>query len=217
YWDFTFHPDRSRSVADHLDAIRAHVTRAVEERLIGEVPMGAFLSGGVDSSIVTGTMSALRGKKIQTFAVGFDQPGYDERPYARLAAEFYGTDHHELVVESADLARYWPLLTWHQDEPVGEPSALGVYLVSKLARQHVTVVLSGEGGDEVFAGYPKYVVDWVANYYRLLPAPMRDRVAAPWLRLLPYSARQLQLAAGAPSDPAPHRWGRHVGILDAAR
>jgi asparagine synthase (glutamine-hydrolysing) len=215
YWDYTFRPER-RPVEEDLEAIRSHVRRAVEERLMGDVPIGAMLSGGVDSSIVAGTMSALRGGKVKTFAVGFDQPGYDELPYARLAADHFGTDHHELVVRACDLARYWPILTWYRDEPVSEPSDLGVYLLSREARQHVTVVLSGEGGDEVFAGYPKYVLDWMAKYYRLLPAVVRRRAIAPWLERLPYSARKLQLAAGALSEPAPQRWVQWHGVFNAS-
>ncbi len=106
-------------------------------------------------------------------------PVFSELPYAQLVAEYFHTEHHELVVKGADLTQYWPLLTWHRDEPVSEPSDLGVYLISKLARQHVKVVLSGEGGDELFAGYPKYTVDWLARYYHLLPTAMREQVILP--------------------------------------
>jgi len=214
YWDYTFGQTENRTSEEYMQGIRRHVHRAVEERMIADVPVGAFLSGGIDSSIVTGIMSQLTNQPIQTFAVGFDEEGYSELPYARLAADHFGTEHHELVVKSSDLAAYWPLLTWHRDEPVSEPSDLGVYLVSKLARKYVKVVLSGEGGDELFAGYPKYVVDWIARYYHILPTTVRDNVIAPLLDQLPYSMRKIKLAARNLSQPVPQRWMSWFGIFN---
>jgi asparagine synthase (glutamine-hydrolysing) len=151
---------------------------------------------------------------VKTFSVGFDIPAYSELPYARLVAQHFGTEHYELIMKSSDLMQYWPLLTWHRDEPVSEPSDLGVYLVSKLARQHVKVVLSGEGGDELFAGYPKYVIDWLAGYYHLLPALMRDQVITPLLDRLPYRLRKVKMAARTLSQPAPERWMSWFGIFN---
>jgi len=214
YWDYAFGQTENRPIEEYMQGIRQHVHRAVEERMIADVPVGAFLSGGIDSSIVTGIMSQLTNKPIQTFAVGFDEEGYSELPYAKLAAEHFGTEHHELVVKSSDLAAYWPLLTWHRDEPVSEPSDLGVYLVSKLARKFVKVVLSGEGGDELFAGYPKYVVDWMARYYQIFPTPIRDNVITPLLEQLPYSMRKLKTAARNLSQPVPQRWMSWFGIFN---
>src|SRR6266700_2342200 len=155
YWDFAFgasEESKNVPVEEYVRGIRQHIARAVEERMIADVPVGAFLSGGVDSSIIVGSMSRLTTQPVKTFAVGFDVPEYSELPYARLVAQHFGTEHYELTLKSSDLSQYWPLLTWHRDEPVSEPSDLGVYLVSKLAREHVKVVLSGEGGDELFAG-----------------------------------------------------------------
>ncbi|MGZ6364368.1 MAG: asparagine synthase (glutamine-hydrolyzing) [Ktedonobacteraceae bacterium] len=214
YWDYTFGQTENRPIEEYMQGIRQHVHRAVEERMIADVPVGAFLSGGVDSSIVTGIMSQLTNQPIQTFAVGFDEEGYSELPYAKLAADHFGTEHHELVVKSSDLSAYWPLLTWHRDEPVSEPSDLGVYLVSRLARKYVKVVLSGEGGDELFAGYPKYVVDWMAQYYHILPIPIRDSVIMPLLDHLPYSMRKLKNAARNLSQPVPQRWMSWFGIFN---
>jgi asparagine synthase (glutamine-hydrolysing) len=214
YWDFRFGATASDSLAGYMAGVRHHITRAVEERMMADVPVGALLSGGVDSSIVTGTMASLTGEPVRTFAVGFDVPGYSELPYARLVAEHFGTEHHELMVTSAELPRSWPLLTWHRDEPVSEPSDLGMYLVARLARQHVKVVLSGEGGDELFAGYPKYAVDWLARYYQMLPASARERVVAPWLDRLPYSLRKVQLAGRMLAQPAPERWMMWFGIFN---
>ncbi|MFL5625566.1 MAG: asparagine synthase (glutamine-hydrolyzing), partial [Ktedonobacteraceae bacterium] len=214
YWDFTFGKTEERSIEDYIQGTRQHIRRAVEERMMADVPLGALLSGGVDSSIIVGTMSQLTNQPIKTFAVGFDVPEYSELPYARLVAEHFGTEHHELTVKCSDLSQYWPLLTWHRDEPVSEPSDLGVYLISKLARQHVKVVLSGEGGDELFAGYPKYIVDWMARYYHLLPTPIHDRMVAPLLDHLPYSMRKLNFAARSLSQPAPQRWMSWFGIFN---
>lgn len=214
YWDFTFGQTEHRPITEYLDGIKQHVYRAVEERMIADVPVGAMLSGGVDSSIISGIMSKLTKHQVKTFSVGFDHPDYDELPYARMVANHFRTDHHELVVNSADLTQYWPLLTWHRDEPVSESSDLGVYLVSKLARQHVKVVLSGEGGDELFAGYPKYVVDWIARYYHLIPQAIRNGIIQPFIESLPYSMRKLKTAARNISQPAPQRWMNWFGVFN---
>ncbi len=214
YWDYTFGRTEQRPIKEYIQGIQQHIHRAVEERMMADVPVGAMLSGGMDSSIITGIMSKLTSHKVKTFSVGFDHPEYSELPYARLVADHFGTDHYELVVKSADLAQYWPLLTWHRDEPVSEPSDLGVYLVSKLARQHVKVVLSGEGGDELFVGYPKYVVDWLAGYYHLLPRPIRDQIIMPLIERLPYSMRKLKTAARNLSQPVPQRWMSWFGIFN---
>jgi asparagine synthase (glutamine-hydrolysing) len=214
YWDYTFGKTEDQPVEEYIRGIRRHIQRAVEERMMADVPVGAMLSGGVDSSIIAGTMSQLTSQRVQTFSVGFDVPGYSELPYARLVAQHFGTEHHELVVKCSDMAEYWPLLTWHRDEPVSEPSDIGVYLVSKLARQHVKVVLSGEGGDELFAGYPKYIVDWLAHYYHLLPAALRDQAITPLIEHLPYSMRKLKMAARVLSQPAPQRWMNWFGIFN---
>jgi asparagine synthase (glutamine-hydrolysing) len=213
YWDFTFGKVENRPIEEYIQGVRQHIQQAVEERMMADVPLGSMLSGGVDSSIITGTMSQLMNQPVKTFAVGFDVPGFSELPYARIVADHFGTEHHELVVKGSDLATYWPLLTWHRDEPVSEPSDLGVYLISKLARQYVKVVLSGEGGDELFAGYPKYVVDWLARYYHLLPAALRDRLITPLLDHLPYSMRKLQMAGRVLSLPAPRRWMDWFGVF----
>lgn len=214
YWDFTFGKTENHPVEDYIQGIREHVTRAVEERMMADVPLGAMLSGGVDSSIITGTMSQLMDEPVKTFSVGFDVPDYSELPYARLVSQHFGTEHHDLIVKCSDLSAHWPLLTWHRDEPVSEPSDLGVYLISKLAQQYVKVVLSGEGGDELFAGYPKYVVDWLARYYQILPRPIRDQMITPLLERLPYNMRKLKMAARALSQPAPERWMNWFGVFN---
>ncbi|HEX6478400.1 MAG TPA: asparagine synthase (glutamine-hydrolyzing) [Ktedonobacteraceae bacterium] len=214
YWDFTFGETEERPVEDYIQGIQQHITHAVQERLMADVPLGAMLSGGVDSSIITGVMSQLTDKPVNTFSVGFDVPGFNELPYAGLVSKHFGTEHHELVVQCSDLTKYWPLLTWHRDEPVSEPSDLGVYLISKLARNHVKVVLSGEGADELFAGYPKYIVDRMARYYHLLPAFMRDRFITQLLSHLPYNLRKIKMAGRVLSEPAPQRWMSWFGVFN---
>jgi asparagine synthase (glutamine-hydrolysing) len=214
YWDYTFGPTEQRPIEEHIKGIQEHIYRAVKERMMADVPVGALLSGGVDSSIVSGIMSQLTSHRVKTFAVGFDHPDYSELPYARLVADHFGTDHHELVVKSSDLTQYWPRLTWHRDEPVSEPSDIGVYLISKLAREHVKVVLSGEGGDELFAGYPKYVVDWLARYYHIIPATLRQNIIQSAIDRLPYSMRKLKTASRNISAPAPQRWMNWFGIFN---
>jgi asparagine synthase (glutamine-hydrolysing) len=216
YWDYTFRKLEAEPlpIEAYVQGIKQHVQRAVEERMMADVPVGALLSGGVDSSIITGVMSQLTSQQVKTFAVGFDHPAYSELPYARLVADHFGTDHHELMINSADMTNYWPLLTWHRDEPVSEPSDIGVYLIAKLARQHVKVVLSGEGGDELFAGYPKYVVDWLASYYHIVPTTVRERAIQPLIERLPYSMRKIKTAARTISTPAPQRWMNWFGIFN---
>ena len=138
------------------EKLRTLMTAAVERRLMSDVPLGAFLSGGVDSTIVVGLMSRLLDRPVKTFSIGFkDSPGYDETSYARLVAERFKTDHTEFIVEPGafDLV---DKLVWHHDGPFGDSSAVPTYLVSKLTRQQVTVVLTGDGGDELFAGYLRF-------------------------------------------------------------
>jgi asparagine synthase (glutamine-hydrolysing) len=204
--DFTFGPTEERSEDEYITGIRQQVWRAVEERMMADVAIGALLSGWVDSSVVTGTMSQLVPHRIKPFAVGVDVPGYSELPYARLVAEHFGTERHELVVNASDLPRSSPLLTWYRDEPVSEPSHLGAYLIPQLARQQVKVVLTGEGGDELFSRYPKYAVDWMARYLQVIPAHVRQETVARLLDRLPYSMRKLNFAARSLGQPTPRRW-----------
>jgi asparagine synthase (glutamine-hydrolysing) len=143
--------------------VRELVTKAVERRLVSDVPLGAFLSGGIDSTIVTGIMSRLVGQPVKTFSIGFrDSPGYDETSYARIAADRFKTDHTEFIVEpgSFDLIER---LVWYHDGPFGDSSAVPTYIVSRLTRQKVTVVMTGDGGDEVFAGYLRFYAALLAE------------------------------------------------------
>ena len=136
---------------------------------MSEVPLGAFLSGGVDSSIVVGLMSQMMSQPVKTFSIGFEEDDYSELPYARRIAEHFGTDHHEFFVRP-NLVSVLPQLAWAYDEPFGDASMLPTYYVSKLAREHVTVVLTGDGGDEIFAGYTHYERELAINH---MPAFLR--------------------------------------------
>ncbi len=175
YWSLTF--PRQTEVVQGTDRVevtrrlRDLMTAAVERRLMSDVPLGAFLSGGVDSTIVVGLMSRLLDKPVKTFSIGFkDSPGYDETAYARIAAERFKTDHTEFIVEPGafDLIEK---LVWHHDGPFGDSSAVPTYIVSQLTRRQVTVVLNGDGGDELFAGYLRFYAAVVAER---IPASVRQ-------------------------------------------
>jgi asparagine synthase (glutamine-hydrolysing) len=158
--------------------VRSLLEQAVRRRLVSDVPLGAFLSGGVDSSAVVGVMASQMDRAVQTFTIGFDdQEGFDERPYGRLVAQRHGADHHEFVVhpEAVDLVER---LVWHHDQPFGDSSAVPTFLLSELTRGQVTVALSGDGGDEGFAGYERFVAGLAARRFAALPAPLRAAARA---------------------------------------
>lgn len=177
YWEVCFEPDHSRSGEDFAEELGARLKESVGLHLVSDVPLGAFLSGGIDSSAVVATMAHLTASPVKTFSVGFSDQEYNELPHARLVAERFGTEHHELLLEP-DALDILEDLAWYLDEPFGDPSAIPTYMVSKLAAEHVTVVLSGDGGDELFAGYDKYVVEGWQRRARFLPAPARRALGA---------------------------------------
>lgn len=176
YWDVNFEPDYSRSEADYVEQLRALVDDSVHACMIADVPLGSFLSGGIDSSAVVAAMSKHSSTPVKTFSVGFSEKAFNEAPFARQVAEAFGTEHHELIVEphTLDLDD----LAWKLDEPFGDSSALPTYMISKLAAEHVTVALSGDGGDELFAGYSKYLKEGRERRYRYIPSPLRNLMGA---------------------------------------
>jgi asparagine synthase (glutamine-hydrolysing) len=157
YWDLHFAPDEQRSEADWVEGLRWHLRDAVRSHMVSDVPIGAFLSGGVDSSAVVALMAQESATPIRTFSIGFDEADFDELAYARQVARRYQTDHCEFVVKP-DALEALPRLAWQLDEPFADSSALPTYYVSKITREHVTVALSGDGGDENFAGYRRYAL-----------------------------------------------------------
>jgi asparagine synthase (glutamine-hydrolysing) len=166
--------DNSRPSLDEAGAeLRRLLTDAVKRRMVADVPIGALLSGGVDSSAIAATMARLSARRISTFTIGFDdRDGYDERPFAATVAKRYRTDHHEFVVRpnAVDLIER---LVWHHDQPFGDSSAIPTYLLSELTRSQVTVALSGDGGDELFAGYERFAAALAVNPYNAIPRPVR--------------------------------------------
>ena len=134
--------------------------------LVSDVPFGAFLSGGVDSSVIVALMSQIMETPVKTFSVGFEGGGseaFSELPYARLVARRFETDHHEIYLRPDDLMNLAEKVVWHLDQPIADNACLANYMVSRLASQHVKMVLTGEGGDELFAGYARYAVERLAN------------------------------------------------------
>ncbi|HYM80067.1 MAG TPA: asparagine synthase (glutamine-hydrolyzing) [Candidatus Limnocylindria bacterium] len=196
YWRLDYEPKVELSDGEALVELDRRLTESVRLRLMSEVPLGALLSGGVDSSVVVAIMSRLLERPVQTFSVGFDEPGpYSELPFARRVAEHLGTEHRELVVGPQDVEHLLPRLAWHQDEPVSEPAAIPTFLVSRLARETVTVVLTGEGGDELFGGYPKYAAEPLVRGLAALPSVLRDPLIGAGVDRLPFGFRKLQVVA----------------------
>jgi len=176
-------PANQADVSNPGAALRSTLTEAVRLRMRSDVPFGAFLSGGVDSTIITGLMQQQSDQKVKTFSIGFSVKQFDERTYAREAAAKLGTEHHEFVVDPSAIEML-PKLTWHYDEPFADSSAIPTMYLSQLTRQHVTVALTGDGGDELFAGYDRYrAVDLASKIDRLpwlLRAPLTSSL---WQRL----------------------------------
>jgi asparagine synthase (glutamine-hydrolysing) len=177
YWDVEFEPDEHSTEDELVEQLRGLLLESVKLHEISDVPFGAFLSGGIDSSAVVGTMAGLTTDRVKTFSIGFAEAEYDELRHARRVAEAFGTDHHELVLRP-DVVQIAEDLAWYLDEPFGDTSAIPTYMVSKLAAEHVTVVLTGDGGDELFGGYDKYVTEESERRYARVPAPIRKAMGA---------------------------------------
>jgi asparagine synthase (glutamine-hydrolysing) len=183
YWDVPYQPI-SQSEAECTEILSGLINEAVRIRLMSDVPLGAFLSGGIDSSTVVGYMSRNMSEPVQTFSIGFEDDTYDEVPFANAVAKHFGTNHHVEVL-NPDIATLVEQLVPHHDEPFADTSIFPTYLVSKLARQKVKVVLSGDGGDELFAGYDTYIAEKLDRYYGRLPGALRQRVLPRFAEWLP--------------------------------
>jgi len=181
YWDVPFGLPEKHSEEEWIEQIRVKIQETVRMQLVSEVPLGAFLSGGLDSSTIVAVMTGLTGRPVKTYSIGYqgEHSYYNELPYARVVAKAFNTDHHEIVVQPA-VSELLPKLVWHLDEPVADSACLTTYLVSKLARESVTVILSGVGGDELFGGYRRYLGNSLMRYYSFLPGPVRRK----WLPAL---------------------------------
>lgn len=190
YWELKYTPKALFSSEEECcDGLRAEFKEATRLRLISDVPLGALLSGGVDSAVTVATMSQLISGPVRTFSIGFDDDDYNELSFARLIARKFGTEHREFIVKP-NAADILPKLVWHYSEPFADASAVPSYYVSKMAREHVTVALTGDGGDESFAGYDRYKAARLARYYCALPSALRSRVIKPAICALPAGAKR---------------------------
>ena len=183
---------RPRSLAEECEQLLAVLRESVRKELISDVPLGVFLSGGIDSSAVAAMMQQLGGD-VKSFSVGFTDRSFDESAYARRVARHLGTDHHELTLEPDMLLGLIPRLPALLDEPLGDASIIPTYLLSAFTRQHVKVALGGDGGDELFAGYPTMQAHRLAGYYLRAPGLIRRGLIEPVVRRLPVSRGQPEL------------------------
>jgi asparagine synthase (glutamine-hydrolysing) len=201
YWDIDYSEKLVMSEEKYAAEFQDRLASATASHLMSEVPLGVLLSGGIDSTIVTSLVSEARGSGVKTFSVAFADDGqsYDERSYAHLAARHYGTEHHDIVITHEDFVRALPECIWHMDEPMADPASIPLYYVSQLARRHVTVILSGEGSDELFGGYGGVDLRGVtrSRWVRRIPAPFRTYLVKPlndWLLESKRIQRYLELA-----------------------
>ena len=218
YWRLDYSRKADAPLPELEEELRDRVAAAVRRRMIADVPLGALLSGGVDSAIVVSEMAAAAPQRVKTFSIGFAQEEYNELPLARLTAERFGTDHEEFTVEP-DAIEIVPKLVRHNGEPFADSSAIPSFYLSELTRRQVTVALNGDGGDESFAGYLRYVANNLSGGLDLVPRPLRRGAAAAAGRLL-----QLGDARGLRSygrrfltsigEDAPGRYADHVCIFN---
>jgi len=181
YWDLSLNHVEEHPEAEWVELLREKLLECVRAQMISDVPLGAFLSGGLDSSTIVAAMAQSSGLPVNTYSIGFAGPDqyYDELPFARIVSRAYATRHHEIVVRP-DVCNLLPQLIWHMDEPVADSALITTYLIARLAKETVTVILSGVGGDELFGGYRRYLGESIGKYYRRLPQFMR-RSAVPFL------------------------------------
>lgn len=191
YWELQFKYDKL-SEQEYMEELLRLLDEATRLRLISEVPLGAFLSGGIDSSAVVGLMAQHSTRPVKTFSIGFEEEEFNELEHARVVAQHFGTEHQEFIVKPNAL-EILPKLIWHYNEPFADPSAIPSYYVAKMARQHVTVALNGDAGDEQFAGYGRYIAQRQAMLYNRIPALARKGLIEPLTGLLPQTGHEQAL------------------------
>jgi asparagine synthase (glutamine-hydrolysing) len=185
YWRLSYEPKLAMGATELQEELLARLEEAVRLRLVSDVPLGVHLSGGIDSSIVAAFTSRLTNRPVKTFSIGFEEQHFSELPYARAVARHYRTEHHEFLLRPGDLADMTGKLVRCFDEPFADPSAIPVYMLAQKTREHVTVALNGDGGDELFAGYVRYGLDGYADAYGLLPSAVTQTVVPAVLSMIP--------------------------------
>jgi asparagine synthase (glutamine-hydrolysing) len=219
YWEPDFSKKLDVSEEEAGERALELLRDAVRVRLMSEVPLGAFLSGGVDSSAVVALMAEASSTPVKTFSIGFDEQDFSELHHARRVAEFVGAEHHEFVVRP-DAMEVLPKLVEHYGEPYADSSAIPTYYVARETRRHVTVALNGDGGDECFAGYERYTAMRLSERYRRLPGVLRERIIRQAVELLPISesrpsnARKVRRFLRAASLPPVERYLRWVSVIN---
>ena len=216
YWHLEFGKvSEDKGEKYYIETLRELFLDAVKKRLVSDVPLGAFLSGGVDSSAVVAAMVQLGVKDIKTFTIGFEEDKYSEITYAREVADLLGTNHYELIV-CPEMTKLLPVLVWFFDEPFADSSAVPTYYVSKLARSKVTVALSGDGGDELFAGYTRYIDLPLAKAIQAMPEKFRLNVIHKLAACLPSGLKGAKLLKSASGDAFNFYAGK-INYFDAAK
>ncbi|HJZ69892.1 MAG TPA: asparagine synthase (glutamine-hydrolyzing) [Blastocatellia bacterium] len=204
YWDFNYHQNGEdgppREETYYTQRIRELIAESVKLRLISDVPLGAFLSGGIDSSTVVAMMAREMNMPVKTFSIGFTESSFDELHYARITAKYFNTEHHEFIV-TPDVCKIVEEIIWHHDEPFADVSSIPTYIVSKMAREHVTVILSGDGGDELFGGYDRYLVDRKREVFERIPSFLRRNFMLRASRAIPRATYGKNFLRNAALDP----------------
>ena len=219
YWDLHFTKKLDIGEEEAGERTVEILRDAVKVRLMSEVPLGAFLSGGIDSSAVVALMSQESSERVKTFSIGFDEQDFSELHHARRIAEHVGADHHEFIVRP-DAVEVLPTLVEHYGEPYADSSAVPTYYVAKETRKHVTVALNGDGGDESFAGYERYVAMGLAEKYRRVPSFLRESVIKETVNLIPTSptkrsmARSVKRLLDGASRPRVPRYAYWVSVFN---
>ena len=192
YWDVVYQEDHYRSESAYIEEFQSLLEDAVRIRLVSDVPFGAFLSGGVDSSCIAYWMSKNMCEPVKTFSIGFGEASFSELGYARQVADHIRADHHERIV-TADVEDLLPKMVWHSEEPTADSSMVAVYYLAQMTRDWVTMSLSGDGADEILAGYETYQAYYLRRIYHLIPSWLRQRVIAPLVFSLPPSDAKMSV------------------------